>query len=607
MSASRPVPPSTPLLNYGVRAGTVVARMNPDSILPTFDSTWAGLPSTENRPDRAVCANVRDGPEPMVLDVGRLTGRHEWNTNSVSEMSFRKYVLQNTAYQKPDMLRYRKLSMEDNASAMEAWSQFSQSRNWWEVPSTIQCARTFARDVAEVYYLDHMDKVLNSPETLTPTKFPIFADGLMGRWWNKLRPNFVYELYCRNKYGLLIPYDCYENVYYSDKEFEEMFPKAPAWLNCMDFPCGVPLPLPPVLYYFHEDMLHKIGTPMTKRGKRLWIMFRMEMFTMFCAFWYNEAIYGGRLYLVNRATVAILKDVCKGLTWLRSRPQDEVISLMSYLQSMPANLENFMVTGITEVGDCVFFKAFHGTGQVNMSAAAGEVQHLSMRSRRLRLATRQHRRMEDRRSSPMSMTLHADDLAMVDGLPTFVHMKKWDLTTPLTVRGLTSLLYDTASRTTSTVEQLSKEVARLTEENVYLENFINGSATGHAAAVQPAPRRWSQTHKEPQARPSQPQYFRTSEGEWGNYYDPYRPTQQEHQGRSLYYDREHQGHPSDNRRLGNGNRWYSYMCDEQQGNHANKYEGRDGEKSRRRVHRMQWDHEESISKRFRRSTLDNDY
>ena len=470
-------------VDFSLDSGLAEARTQPAAhFLPTFDSPWAGLPSTESRPDRALRTDLRDGPELMRLDERRISGRHSWKTVTVKDMYFRRYFLQNTS-QKPNVLRYRQLAMQDNASAIEAWSQLSSRFNWWEVPASIRCGRTFARDVTDCYYLDRMDDILRSIDTLPPRYSPLFADPPMGQWWNafRMRPNFVYERFVRNKYGLLVPYDTYETMYYVDEDYKAVFPKSPAWLEGLDIPAGVPLPLPPVLCYYHTEMVEKPGQPLTQKTQRLWAILKMEFMVMFCAFWYKEAIRGGRLFLVNRQTDATLERCCTGMHWKHGEQSSELFLLMASLHKLTDDKQNIMTARGLIISSSVYYHAFHGTGQVNNSLERGQVTYLPKDSRRIKLAVRQQRRMEDRRSTLITLTLHPQHIAKVEGLPDFIRAKRWDMNAALTVKALIYLLYDTASRTTSTVVQMEREVERVSTENESLKAFTNGSA------VQPRP------------------------------------------------------------------------------------------------------------------------
>ena len=610
-----------PLVDFCLEGGLVVSRGNTaqdkNPVLPTFDSTWAGLPYVESRVDRALCTNVRDGPEPMRLHIARMRSRHNWNSVPIQDLGFRKYVLQDTVHQKGDVKRFRQLAMQDNASAMEGWSQFAANSNYWEVPSTLMCGRTFARDVLDCYYLDEMDYVLQSRHTLPRHKFPLFTDALMGRWWNafKHRANFAYERYMRNRYGLLIPFDCYETMYFDDASYKEVFPQCPQWLQALKFPEGVPLPLPPVIYYYHEEMVVREGGAMSERCRRLWQIFRMEICTMFCAFWFNEATRGGRLFLVEKGTITVLKDVCKDVKWVKG--SQILFPLMEFVHKLPRHLECYMVSTNPHMSNSVYFHAFHGTGEADVRRPGGEVGYLSFKSRRIRLAARQQRRMEERRSSPMTLSLHPQDLSLVEGLPALIVAKQWDLNGSLTVRGPVSLLYDTASKTTRTVDQISQEVGRLQQENESLRNFINGTATGHPPAV-----RATHLHHRPSITPFHgpsnvphghaPQradrgndeynddrrgeqsggrhHYVRDEGDWQDWNEwvgTGRENRDRYQRRGIGYDRRQRIETNDEMRYG-----YGYH---------------DVSPFRGRVRQREWTAPESGRSRFRRSSMDNDY
>ena len=151
-----------------------------------------------------------------------MSGRHNWHSVPIQDSVSRKYVLQHRVHQKGDLKRFRQILMQYNASAMEEWSQIAANRNYWELPSTLTCGRTLARDLLDCYYLNEMDYVFLSPHTLPRYKFSLFTDTLMECWWNAFehRANFSYERYTRNHYGLLIPFDYCETMYFGDASYK---------------------------------------------------------------------------------------------------------------------------------------------------------------------------------------------------------------------------------------------------------------------------------------------------------------------------------------------------------------------------------------------------
>ena len=62
-----------------------------------------------------------------------------------------------------DMLRYREILQSDSQEARNSFSQIPNGTTLFYITPTIRCDRTFSRGSQEAYYLDDMDKYLQSP------------------------------------------------------------------------------------------------------------------------------------------------------------------------------------------------------------------------------------------------------------------------------------------------------------------------------------------------------------------------------------------------------------------------------------------------------------
>ena len=101
-------------------------------------------------------------------------------------MKLDHFVLENVSI-RPDMQSIRDADPKTQA---RIWPRFSQYHPWFEIPSSIAVARTFARDELDAIYLDHMYNFMNLCSDRNVHLFnkdlPLFylRDSLVGRRWN---------------------------------------------------------------------------------------------------------------------------------------------------------------------------------------------------------------------------------------------------------------------------------------------------------------------------------------------------------------------------------------------------------------------------------------
>ena len=98
-----------------------------------------------------------------MVDGSRLTGGHNWGTDSVdvTEGRYDMHRFLDVRNFRPDMQRLARIAQENEGRATELWRNLRHlHRNLFEIPRYVFCDRTFARDALEAAYVDHIDAFL---------------------------------------------------------------------------------------------------------------------------------------------------------------------------------------------------------------------------------------------------------------------------------------------------------------------------------------------------------------------------------------------------------------------------------------------------------------
>ena len=246
------------------------------------------------------------------IDLGRMTGDHAWQRTPVHELNFNHFVVNAEGNRQPDMERWNVFrQLFGDLRALELWGDFIHRAMFFRVPSTLpHTERTFTRDPLEAVYVDHMARAITElPPVEDIRDVPLFnnRDSVLGRWWNAFytRGGFLEEANTRVTLELLVPYDSPEVPYEDVDQLQLLYPRVPEWLEQYYFPNHVPVPVPPVVFYFHR--LFITGNPET----RAWLqrVLRYEFALLFAAVWWHDARRGGTGVVVPEETVQWLVDL----------------------------------------------------------------------------------------------------------------------------------------------------------------------------------------------------------------------------------------------------------------------------------------------------------
>ena len=128
-------------------------------------------------------------------------------------------------------------------------------------------------------------------------RIPLVATGdfLFSRWWNQFRLAlaFVTEAVWRTRHGVMVPADA-ETVVQTPENlanYRGIYPVTPDWLQEDRFPTGVPVPTPPAVFYYHQEIVQTADT----RQQAMWQeIIRLEWAALFTAAWWHEAARGRR-------------------------------------------------------------------------------------------------------------------------------------------------------------------------------------------------------------------------------------------------------------------------------------------------------------------------
>ena len=288
----------------------------------TEDDAGADLPTIPDTLQRSITARLPGVPYvPPVrrINMNDMTGRHQWNATRCTDMDYDGFVTHGTNGRK-DMQTFREIrEREGLASALAEWTYFSNSHTWYQILRTIRTDRTFARDEADAIYVDHMDTFLNRAirtyRQIEMRNLPLVATGhtLMGRWYNwfSLNRSLVVEATWRAVHGRLVPADAdsIEAEPVNQRNYEWNYPATPTWFSEHWFPSGVLTPTPPVIFYYHWEIMNTTNRDHLRMWHRL---IELEWAEIFLTMWWHEAARGQRAYVVPHETI----------DWLRRRLQN---------------------------------------------------------------------------------------------------------------------------------------------------------------------------------------------------------------------------------------------------------------------------------------------
>ena len=109
------------------------------------------------------------------------------------------------------------------------------------------------------------------------------------------------------QYRVLAPHDSHDtqlaaaNVDY----LRQNYPEVPEWYNRYYFPAAIPVPLPPVVFYYHN----RIRNAAALEEQQIWNnLLEYEVAVMFAAGWWHEAARGHRAWIIPEDTIVWLEE-----------------------------------------------------------------------------------------------------------------------------------------------------------------------------------------------------------------------------------------------------------------------------------------------------------
>ena len=253
--------------------------------------------------------------ENPTIDLTRMGNEHAWDELPVHHVNYHHYVVNAGVARRNDMQRWQALHDRGEVAARRVWSRFIHRNTFFFIPQTVPfTTRTFARDQLEAVYVDTMARAIQQRRPVaTMTDVPLFSllDGMLGRRWNAFhtRGGFLREAYLRAVERLMVPYDSHDVDMTRVAELRNLYPPTPTWYDERWFPNAVPVPTPPLVFYFHE--LFRTGDEPTLVYLRE--ILRREFALLFIATWWHDARRGGIGIVTPEQTVQWLTDVLRNV------------------------------------------------------------------------------------------------------------------------------------------------------------------------------------------------------------------------------------------------------------------------------------------------------
>jgi len=188
------------------------------------------------------------------------------------------------------------------------------------------------------------------------------------------------EMHFFDIHRVMVPNDSFdtellpENVPY----LRDHYPRTPEWLTQYRFPPAVPIPLPPLLYYYHRQIR-------TATGERLAFfnrLFELEYALQFAVGWWYEAAGGHRGWVLPQETI----------DWLRTRLGNIEIALPRYgfhhrvrfeyvaqrmqeVRNVDERERNFAVFAVNDTPNAYLVWTERGTGRVDTAVRGRRTLH----------------------------------------------------------------------------------------------------------------------------------------------------------------------------------------------------------------------------------------
>lgn len=316
------------------------------------------------------------------IDLSRMSGKHGWNNRCVTDVNFDVYVL-DAEQPRLDISRWRDLVTQcGEMRAREEWSHFVQWHYAFFIPTSLRCARTFARDHLEAVYVDKMASLFEADNPVSSIHdVPLFStgDSVLSRWYSSfdVPQHLLDENEWRAYYGYMVPFDSFDIITKPAdvRAVRCVYPICEEWYDEYWFPNGVPMPLPPIAYYLHH-LFH--SSDPTVRAKAFKLL-KYEFALLFAAFWWQEAARGHRMFIVPSETVAWLTDLLGDIpidpdTPFGPRGQTTFLYIAERMKESirsPPSARNILRFPRHRLRKSEFVWSEHRTGRVNYNERSG--------------------------------------------------------------------------------------------------------------------------------------------------------------------------------------------------------------------------------------------
>ena len=400
----------------------------------------------------------------QVLDEALLSDRHEWSLIPDSGFSFRA-VVEEDMEPRADIAQYKLIAGENRTIARNLFSLMCRSPTLFRVPCSLVADRTFARDKEEAYYLDAMDKYLSQPPgELNVSSIPLLQRPLKNRLFNSFsrKAGYRLEYFERLRLAIWVPYDVPENRHFGDAELSANYPKIEEWVKLLYLPPALAVPVPFVIYYFYKELRRAQLEPYranTERIRRLLFCLRKEYHVLFMAMWWNEVYFGGRMYVLEEATINALQTECGTVPDIAGMPAQAILAHMRMVSATPEGHHNWMCFQDGCMEPSAFVWGVKGVGGLDTTQPV-RTRYFCRKAEK-RLSTRKYGAPIWRRRSVMEERLSIPDLDKIEGLLGLVDDYEWQAHGSLRVSDMLHHLLSLYRRTRSRVTEEERAFAEV--------------------------------------------------------------------------------------------------------------------------------------------------
>ncbi|PXF41582.1 hypothetical protein BWQ96_08696 [Gracilariopsis chorda] len=244
-------------------------------------------------------------------------------------------------------------------------------------------------------------------------------------------------------------------------EAKKIFPAVPEWLINLELTHHLPFPMAPVAWYYHR----RLAAPASpEENAKFDYYFEVETCALVAAIWWNEACHGGRQILLNARTVRYLEARCQQMVIDPKLATGTIIHMMQAAVSVHPAYRWRVSSGLKGFQSSHYVECDVGTGALQQRPREGRLVFADVRSRRLRLVTREAHRRAIAHSSPMALQCSLEDVLEVDGLKQFLDERGWGRDGLLSVKELLTMFLQDLRRSERDLDGVLREMRALMDE-----------------------------------------------------------------------------------------------------------------------------------------------